>query len=216
MGLPFDLEDVVGYAIADLLRRVGVILGVVYGGCLVATLGLAIGSLAAGLVEYGSLNFKYIEVGKWTLVFAPVIPVISAWGIIYVPLVLGVGFYCVKSEAANLMVLAGCTATIGVLHVLAAPDPNWFNPTWYGMPLGGGASDPDKLRLVRMGSALPLVLGCGGAFWFFATILQRRSAAFAESHLMGVTVQNEQRRGELRDKFGIEIADHHDGFVDDP
>jgi hypothetical protein len=215
MGLPFDLEDVVGYAIADMLRRVGLILGVVYGGCLVATLGLAIGSLAAGVIEYGALDFKYIEVGKWLIVFAPVVPVISAWGILYVPLVLGVGFYCVKSEATSLRALAACAAAVGVLHVLAAPDPDWFNPTWYGMPLGGGAADPGKLRLVRIGVALPLVLGCGGTFWFFAMIFDRRSAAIAESHLMGVTILNEERRGELRDKFGIEIAEGRDGFLND-
>jgi hypothetical protein len=33
---------------------------------------------------------------------------------------------------------------------------------------------------------------------------------------MGVTIENEMNRGELRDKFGIEIADHNDGIADDP
>jgi hypothetical protein len=216
MGLPFDLEDVFGYAIADLLRRVGLILAVIYGGSLIAMLGLAIGSVAAGVVEYGSLDFDLMEVGTWSIVFAPVLPVISAWGVIQVPLILGIGFYCVKSEAANLKVLAVCAVVVGLIHVLAAPDPDWFNPTWYGMPIGTAVSDPDKLRLVRGLTALPLVLGCGGAFWFLAVFLERRAAVQAESHLMGVTIENEMKRGNLREEFGTEIAEHNDGFLDEP
>ena len=216
MGLPFDLEDVVGYAIADMLRRVGMILAVVYGGCLIATLGLSFGNVVAGWFEYGSVKFGLMEPELWLTVFAPVLPFISAWGVLYVPLVLGIGFYCVKSDAPNFKVLAIGAIAVGCMLVLAAPDPDWFNPTWYGMPLGTGVADPDKLRLARRLSAFPLVLGCGGAFWFLAVFLERRAAAMAESHLMGVTILNEERRGELRDKFGIEIAEHRDGFLDDP
>ncbi|MEM1084864.1 MAG: hypothetical protein AAGI48_12200 [Verrucomicrobiota bacterium] len=216
MALPFDLEDIVGVALADVLRRAGMIVAVVYGASLTASLGLSGGAVIAGWVEFGSFDPDHAELGPWSLLFSPLSPIFSAWGILYIPVLIGVGFYCVRSESPNLRILVVGAGLAGLLCVLGAPDPDWFQPTWYGMPLGGAVSDPDKLRLIMKSIGFVVVLGCAGASWFLALFLDQRARAEAESHLVGVTLENEQRRMELRERFGTDIADHDDGFIDEP
>ena len=51
MNLPFDLEDIVGVALADVLKRAFWIVVVTYLAGLVAMLGLGLGSVVAGVVS---------------------------------------------------------------------------------------------------------------------------------------------------------------------
>ena len=45
-----------------------------------------------------------------------------------------------------------------------------------------------------------------GVDYFLALVLERRGRQKAEEHLMGVTIENEQRRQELREQHGIVVA----------
>lgn len=183
MGLPFDLEDIVGVAIADMLRRAGMIVGCIVGAA--ALTGLSFGVL--GMI--GHLDPGALLAGLAAAMPLVILPAVTAWGILYLPLVIAIGFYFVKADAPSLrafLVFMGLTVILMVLAV-----------------------DDDPFRFL----ALPVVAGFMGAIGWLGWLLAKKREAEGEIHLAGVAIENEMRRQQMRDEQGIVVADR--GFVID-
>ena len=56
-------------------------------------------------------------------------------------------------------------------------------------------------------AALAVGLGAVGAVGWLAWFWQKRQEAEAEEHLMGIAIENEQRRQAMRERFGTDVAD---------
>lgn len=207
MGLPIGLDEVFGVAVADVLRRAGLIIGCVLGAMLVAGVGLGAGEITAALVEFRSIGSEVWNSVGARFLWLGLAPLGSGWGILYVPFMVGMWIYFVRADAPSVRAFSICVGGLALLLVLSAGDPHWFSPSAWWRPAAPGVSNPDASRLILKSVALVAWLGCAGGIAFFALMLERRARAKAEVHLMGVTIENELRRQELREQHGIVIAD---------
>ncbi len=178
MSLPFDLEDVVGVAIADMLRRVGLIVASVLGTSFLVC-------LSAGLVAaVAGLNPTALWDALPAAVYLFLMPVITAWGILYVPALIAVGFYFVKADSPTMRAFLISSATLGVLMMLALGDFDW-----------------------RGGVVLLVFSGFLGGLWWLGLWWRNRQAILGEQHFLGVAIENQQRRDAMREEFGTDIPD---------
>lgn len=178
MPLPFDLEDVVGVAKADVLRRAGLIFG-----CILGTSFLI--CLSAGLVAaVAYLDPSELWEALGAAIYLFLIPVIGGWGILYVPTLVAAGFYFVKAESPSLRGFVIFSAILGVLMVLG---------------LGGLGWDALVILLVFSGFL--------GGIWWLGLWWRNRQRILGEQHLMEVAIENQQRREAMREAFGTDVAD---------
>lgn len=204
-GLPFDIEDIVGVALADGLRRAGLIVACVAGASGLSALGLAVGEIVvAKSLEPGLLAAAF---GRAFWLFLA--PLLTGWAVLYVPLVLASGFYFVKAEAPDARVFVAALFLISGIICLSAAPPGWFEPSWMSALSAAPAppSDPQRAALVWRSVGFFAVAGCCGCFGWLAVVWRQRRRAAEEAHLAEVMTENERRRIELRQSHGTEIAD---------
>ena len=185
MPLPFDLEDIVGVALADILRRVGMIAACVLGAPFLVAFSVA------SVYALGDLDFGYF--GEMLLA-APLLfllPVMSVWGILYVPTLIAACFYFTKSESPAARAYVVFTAILAALILCAADEWEW------------------GLIFVVL-----IIAGVLGSILWFARWWENKQRVEGEQHFMALTIENEQRRQAMRDKFGIDVADR-DFVVDE-
>ena len=168
--LPLDLEDIVGVAFADVLKRAFGFVASLLGGSLMA-------AMAVGAIEMEPMSVLY---APWLLL----VPVFTSWGIIYLPLVLGVGVYWIKSDAPGLTGLTVCAGLLMLVILLSFPE----------------------LGTMRW-AALGMGLGCVGAIGWLGWWWRQRQRVEAEVHLAAIGLENEARRQEIRERFGTDVAD---------
>lgn len=208
MSLPFDLEDVVVVALADTLRRAGMLVFSILGGAFLANLGVLVGEAIAWRVENGAWGLDFMELSPWSVFTIPLRPLGSAWGILYVPCLVAAGFYFVRATAPGIRSVAVFVTLTGFFAVVARGEPDWFTPSWMGFVLGGTVvADPGKLKVIIVSVGLVLWVGMSGSFWFFAIFWERRNRRLAESHLLGIAHENELKREEIRLRTGGAVAD---------
>jgi hypothetical protein len=210
MASPFDLENLFGLALADGLRRAGLLIGCVAVASFLAALSLGCGEMVAD----GGFDPSRLPAAMGGMLWLFLAPFLSAWAILYLPLLITLGFYSVKAEAPDGRVCVLLLFLLGMLIVLSAPRPDWFAPSWYGIPMGGGVADPDKAALIWRSVGAVIVTGCSGGLFWLAWILRQRSQAASEQHFVGVAIENDLRRQRMRDTFGTDIADR-DYVADD-
>jgi hypothetical protein len=213
MNLPFDFEDIVGVAVADTLRRVGRVLVCVVASMLVSGLAIAFGEIVASMEEPSVSAGDVLQTVAPRALGLGLAPFTCSWGLLYLPLWVGCGFYLIRAEGPIGQGLTVCVAAIALLQVLSASDPAWFGVKIFGTWFGPSVADPERLRWLIKSVAVPMTLGFAGAIWFLAWTLERRARVRAEVHLMGIRGDNDRRRLDLGNEAGIEIADA--GFVSD-
>lgn len=170
MKLPFDIEDIIGVALADILKR---------------ALGF-FGSLLLGAV-LAAISVGVIALDPGSILAAPVfllLPVFSSWGILYLPLVLGIVVYWIKADSPGLRGLTVAGGLVMILVILSFPDLDWER--WAALGVG---------------------LGSAGALVWLGWWWQQKQRAEAEEHLRIIAIENEQRRQEARERFGTDVAD---------
>lgn len=216
MALPFDLEDVLGVALADVLRRVGMLMAAVFVGTLLGGAAVLAGELVAWRVENGTWD---LDVWDWTLselMLLPLRPVTSTWGMLYVPMLIGMGFYFTRAASPGPQSLAMCITLVGFCAVVGRGEPGWFSPSWFGLALGASVSDPGKLYAIMIGVGLFLWLGMSGSFWFFSLFWERRQRAKAAQHLVAIAHENEAKRRRIQEETGGAVADREFALGQDP
>ena len=129
MALPFDLEDVVGVAVADTLKRAFMLLFSVMGGAFLANLGILVGEAVAWRVDSGVWDFDFVELSVWSVFTLPLRPLFSAWGILYVPFLIAAAFYFVRAMSPGMRSVALFLTITGVFAVLGRGEPGWFTPS---------------------------------------------------------------------------------------
>lgn len=210
MPLPFDLEDIVGVALADVLRRAAMVIGCVVGASFLAALSLGLGEVVAD----GGVDVSRMPGALGRMLWLFLAPFMSAWAILYLPVLVALGFYCVKADAPDGRIYAVFLFLLAILIVLSAPRPDWFSPSWFGMSIGGGVAEPDKAALIWRSVGSVGVAGCSAGLFWLAWILRQRSLVASEEHFVGVAIENQQRREVMREEFGTDIPDR-DYVVDD-
>lgn len=217
MSLPFDLEDVIGVALADTLRRVAFLMVVVFGGSLVGAFAVHMGEFVAWRVETGNWSMEFWEFSLWRTMLIPLRPVFSMWGFLYLPLMVAVAFYFGKAAVPGIRGAAVFMTLVGFFAVVGRGEPGWFNPTYYGIFIGPTVvSDPDKLYRIMMAVGLVMWLGISGSFWFVAIFCERRQRLKAEVHFMGVEFQNRMKREEIARRTGGAVADREYAVGEEP
>lgn len=199
MALPFDLEDVVGVALADVLRRAAMIIGCVAGGSVLVAFSLGLGEL----VVDGSFDSRLFIDANWRALWLFLGPLSSGWAILYVPAVLAAGFYFVKAESPSALWFCVFLTLVSVLMLLGAPWPSWFVGNWW---TGPGVSDPDRAAMIWKGVGMAHLVGVLGALFWLARWWENRQRVSEEVHFMAVRVENEQRRQQIRDTHGTDVA----------
>ena len=208
MPLPFDLEDVVGVAIADLLRRVGMLALVVIGGTAMGGFAVGMGEMVAWKLEGGSWDAEYV---LGPVIAAPLMvlrPMVSAWGFLYVPCLIAACFYFAKAADPGMRAVVAWLAVTGFFAVVGRGEPVWFRPGWVSAMLGAPpVAEPGKLYAIMIGIGLVIWAGLSGASWFLAMFWSSRVRLKSEEHLMGIAYENEQKRRELQERTGGAVAD---------
>lgn len=185
MQLPFDFEDIVGVALADVLRRAGAIAATIFAALALAVVSLAAADLVDSVITRGFRGFGFPEVDHPGWIFLS--PFLSGWGALYVPFLVGLLIFWTKADQPGLRAWSIGVAALSLLYLASV----WV---WH---------EKDAAFIVP---ATVIWAGCGGAMVFFSIILDQRRRARAEEHLLGVTIENEQRRQRLRDEQGIVVA----------
>ena len=177
--MSFDLEDVVGYALADALRRGALIFGCLLGAPLLTSFGLA----AANAV--GNLSLRWFGEAVWNgWLWALVISVTSMWGALYISTALAVIFFLAKAEAVTAKAFVILLSLLCLLILLAF----------------------DRIDSETLGAIL-IMTGLLGSFLWLAKWWDQKRIVAGEVHLIGVAIENERRRIELREIHGTDIAD---------
>ncbi len=208
MPLPFDLEDVVGSALADLLRRVGMLALVVIGGTMMGGFWGGMGEMTVWRMEGGSWDPEYV---LGPVIAAPLLvlrPIVSAWGFLYVPFLIATCLYFAKAADPGMRAVVAWGAATGFFAVVGRGEPIWFTPSWMSSMMGApSVADPGKLYAIMIGIGLVLWMGLSGASWFLALFWNGRVRIRSEEHLMGIAAENEVKRKSLKEEIGGAVAD---------
>lgn len=193
MALPFDLEDVVGAALAHLLRRFALLWGCLVTGTVLAGASL----LMAGMVEavwdwaihgwgIGSMDFPEAVELTLGLCFGFFAGLATSFGMFYGAFLIGLVIYFFKAETPHPYVWAAGAGVVA-LNVMGI---TWGEYHWWW-------------SVVAVGFWAVLLLG----LFFFARWRLMVLRVRAEIHLMGVAAENEARRRELQERTGGAVAD---------
>ncbi len=135
-------------------------------------------------------------------------PVLSAWGFLYVPFLIGACFYFAKAAGPGMRAMVVWAALTGFFAVVGRGEPSWFTPSWMGVMLGGSAvTDPGKLYAVMIAVGLAIWLGLSGTGWLLAMFWGNRVRMKAEEHLMGIAHENDLKRKEIQERTGGAVGD---------
>jgi hypothetical protein len=178
MEFPFDLEDVIGAAMASVVKRMLALASCLLFGWFLVGMAAVFMEAVVWAWEKNSGSGAYwpydITDVSWELFFAPFVPIFTSWAALYVPFLIGLAFYYVKADMPSLSVWGGATGVIG-LFALFSFD---FYDSWEGWVV----------------LALWLIL-LAGVFFFLKwwSVLRR---VRAEQHLIWVGHENAMRRRE--------------------
>ena len=176
MQFPFDLEDVIGAAMASVVKRMAALVScLLFGWFLVGMASIFLEAVVwawekiSGSGAYWPYDITDLS---WELLFAPFMPIFTSWAALYVPFLIGLTFYYVKADLPSLSVWGGATGVIGLFALFSFE----FYDSWEGWVV----------------LALWLVL-LAGVFFFLKwwSILRR---VRPESHFMWIGAENAMRR----------------------
>ncbi len=185
MQLPIDIEDIIGVALADVLRRAGAIAATVFAALALTLVALAAADLVEGVVSRGLAGFGFPDVDHPAWIFLA--PFLSGWGALYVPFLVGLLIFWTRADQPGLRAWAIGVAALSLLYLASV---------WVWREKAAGF----------IVAAAVVWAGCNGALVFFSVLLDERRRVRAEEHLLGVTIENEQRRQRFRDEQGIVVA----------
>lgn len=179
MSLPFDLEDVFGVAVVDLLKRSLTLVASLYWGWMQAILAFLLTGICHDLVQ-GWFSFERLgdylaeEDFAYGLILGWLAPVFTSWILFYLVSLLCFLFYLFKSECSMRWAFVTGVSIVGVFTLLAME----VYEDWWGL------------------LTLAFWLAILGAVVFLATIWGNRIRQNAEMHLLAVAAENERKRVE--------------------
>lgn len=189
MSVRFSLDpgDVLGDGCWEAIKRVLVVISTLWVGCLAALLAYCFTELVGAVIDgaWSDLGEMIVDMGGmivWSFLWAPVVIIFSVWGLFLLPL-LGLVMYLVfRAERQiiwtwfGIVVVVGCVAMEG-LDTL---------PATY------------RLTGVLWVSFLLILAVIAVMCWYY----QSWQGNVHAQHLMEVHAENEQRRMEMRERFG--------------
>ena len=190
--MSFDLEDVFGDALADVIRRVLCFLSCVLG----AAFCTSIGSVLFVMIEESDFEFEYVldaVTSFWILLLQPVF---SGWLILYLPCLIAAGAYFTKSDEPKVLWWGIIFVLLSALMIL--PFLSY-----------------DRYHLA-CAMAFLFDVGIAGAIYWLGRLWESKKQAKAHQHLMGITTENEMRRQSLRDELGTDVADRDYAVDEEP
>ncbi|MGB6219661.1 hypothetical protein [Haloferula sp.] len=178
MGLPFDPEEIFGVALVDTFRRTLLFIACTVGASLLACMALGMGEAVVGL-DPG-------EIAEWLpyFWFLFLAPLVSGWGVLYVPCVLGAGFAFATGQGSLFRPFLAFLGIQSLLIVFTASGFEWE----------------------CLVSVIALV-GCYGGIVWLGLLLEQRWRRKSEEHFMSLAIENQQRREGLREDFGTDAFD---------
>lgn len=193
MSLPFDLEDVIGVAAAELVKRfLGMWSCLVIGWLLavVAALGMVLSYQVWSVVTGGGWSGLggSIDAGDFALgmFFGFFGPLMTSFGVLYGTFLIGLAFYFFKADVPNPYVWGGAIVVVG---------------------LSMGVSYHEDFSLLEgVIAGVIWIVEMLGVF-FFLKLWQVRKRVEAERHLMTIAQENLMRREEIRQRTGGAVAD---------
>ena len=195
MNLPFDLEDLLGVAVADALKRFLALWSCATIGWVMVPIALILFELGEGVVAVitgsGSLGGVVPAIEPVAVLFGLLVgffsPVLSWAGPLYLPYLIWMAVYFFRSEEWSLR--------------------SW---KWIALGVSGGTVFAffswEQPALLEAAVFLAIWAGVAGAFLFFVRLQEARLRKKAEEHFIAIAAENEARRRELAEKFGTDIA----------
>lgn len=193
MALPFDLEDVVGAALADLLKRFVALWSCLIAGTVMAGTAL----IMVGMMEalwywitrgWSIGGFGFPDPGEFLmgLCFGFFIGLATLFGVFYGAFLIGLAIYFFRADEPHPYVWV-IGAGVVALNVTG---PAWGELEWLSI-------------IITIVILILMVLG----LMFLARIRLMKVRVRAEEHLMGIAVENEERRRETQERTGGAVAD---------
>lgn len=193
MALPFDLEDVVGVALADLVRRFLVLWSCLLIGTVMAGTALMLGGLVEMVLGWafhggslGGVHLPELEEVALGLLFGFFAGLFTSFGMVYGAFLIGMAIYMFRADQPHPYVWASGAGGVG----LAVMSVTWANDEWVN-------------SVVALGFWAVLLLG----LFFFARWRLMVLRVRAELHLAAIATENEERRRELQERTGGAVAD---------
>lgn len=193
MAMPFDLEDVVGVAMADLLRRFLALWGCLVVGTVLAGTALMMSGLAEAVWDwavhgrtFGGMGFPDIGELALGVVFGFFAGLFTSFGMFYGGFLIALAIYFFRADAPHPYAWAGGAGMValGVMSV------TWGDDEW-------------QWSVVAVGFGVVLLL----ALFFLAKWRLMALRVRAELHLAAIATENEERRRELQARTGGAVAD---------
>jgi hypothetical protein len=195
MSMPFDLEDVVGEAVASLVKRF-----VWLWGC--TTLGWLLVVLSFVALELGLEIWDVLTGGGWSSLSIPDIgdlafgfllgvfyPFTSSFAPLYGAFLLGMVLYAFKSDGASPYVWGGAVVVTGLFtYPVAYGGWKWWETT----------------------IAVLFWLVCLAGLFFFVKWWRMIQRVKAEIHLMSIAQENQMKREETRERTGGAVGELED------
>lgn len=193
MALPFDLEDVVGVALADLVRRFLALWGCLLIGTVMAGTALMLGGLVEMVLGWvfhggslGGVHLPELEEMALGVLFGFFAGLFTSLGMVYGAFLIGLAIYMFRADAPHPYVWAGGAGgvALGVMSV------TWGEYEWAG-------------SVAALGFWVVLLAG----LFFFARWRLMVLRVRAELHLAAVAMENDGRRRELQERTGGAVGD---------
>ena len=193
MALPFDLEDVVGVAVADVLRRCLALWACLMVGSVMAWTAIVLTGVAGAVLDWllhgGSIGAPDLPEAQEVilgLLFGFLAGLFTSFGVFYGCFLIGLAIYMFRADAPHPYVWASGTGVValGVLSV------TWREYDW----------------LFSVVAAVFWVILVVGVF-LFAKVRLMASRVQAEQHLAAIATENEEKRRKLRERTGGAVAD---------
>ncbi|BCX47216.1 hypothetical protein HAHE_11240 [Haloferula helveola] len=177
MGLPLDIEEILGSSVVETVKR-----GLLAILCLfVASVSAAFSVEAAEAIM--DLNLLGIDGDLEFYLFAWLIPIPGLWAVIYVPVILWAAyvFFTDDESIANRFIFFATAESV----IIVLSIPGWD---------------------LERGVALIVLGGSMMAVRHLTLIVRNKLRVLYERDLMELTAQNQARRAELKRRFGTDVA----------
>lgn len=193
MALPFDLEDVVGVAVADVLRRFLALWSCLLVGTVMAWTAIVLSAFGEAIWDWlvhgwalGPPDLPEAEEVVLGLLFGFFAGLFTSFGMFYGAFLIGLAIYMFRADAPHPYAWAGGAGVValGILSV------TWGEYHWLH-------------SVAALGFWALLLVGV----FFFAKIRVMASRVQAEQHLAAIATENEERRRQLQERTGGAVAD---------
>ena len=191
MGIPLDIEDILGAGCLISIGRALSSLSCLWLGSATGIVAVEAGVLSVELLTGGGMPPDLMDYLVGVLIrcaLGPLVLILSYTVLLFFPLLLAVYFTMARGDNGSLtkwLVYAGITGFLAVLSLTSQFD-----------------LDARSIGLSMAFWLVAMISLTAGAF--FLTAWQRRRMV---QHLIGVAAENDQRRRELAEEFGTAVGD---------